>query len=288
MNNVDHIPVLLHEVVDALNIQPGGRYIDATVGMGGHAREIATRGGKVLGIDRDRESLHQLKIKNEELNIGESQLVLIHGSFRDIKELASAHGFNPVDGILFDLGFSSWQLDKAGRGFSFMKDEPLDLRFDIGSTEKTAAAVINHSTPDELTALLARYGELEQAAQIAELIVKNRPLNKTSQLNAVIAKGLTEHMVYKLLARIYQALRIAVNEELTHVEVGLLESIDLLKPGGRLCVISFHSLEDRIIKLAYNDPRLKKVHKKPITATKEEINQNSRSRSAKLRIAEKI
>ncbi|MCR4264386.1 MAG: 16S rRNA (cytosine(1402)-N(4))-methyltransferase RsmH, partial [Candidatus Roizmanbacteria bacterium] len=281
----DHIPVLLHEVIEALNVQPGKKYIDATVGMGGHAHEIVKQGGEVLGIDRDEESLDQLRIKNSELRINESQLHLTHGSFKDIKVIASAHGFVPVEGILFDLGFSSWQLDKSGRGFSFMKDEPLDLRFDQTSTEKTASDLLNTSSREELTALFARYGELGEADAIADIIVRNRPVTKTSQLNGLIAKNLTDHMVYRLLARIYQALRIVVNEELSHVEIGLLESVDLLSPGGRLCVISFHSLEDRIVKLAFNDSRLKKVNKKPITATKEEIQQNSRSRSAKLRIA---
>ncbi|KKS20605.1 MAG: Ribosomal RNA small subunit methyltransferase H [Candidatus Roizmanbacteria bacterium GW2011_GWC2_41_7] len=277
----DHTPVLLQEVIEALNVQPGKKYIDATVGMGGHAREIVKKGGIVLGIDRDQESLDQLRVN-------ESQFHLAHGSFRDIKEIAYSQNFVPVDGILFDLGFSSWQLDKAGRGFSFMKDEPLDLRFDRNTIQTTASEILNTYSREELTALFARYGELNEAGKISELVVRNRPIKKTSQLNAVIAKDLTEHMVYRLLARIYQALRIAVNEELRHIEIGLLESIDLLCPGGRLCVISFHSLEDRIVKLAFNDSRLRGITKKPITASKEEIHQNSRARSTKLRIAEKI
>ncbi|MBI4137503.1 16S rRNA (cytosine(1402)-N(4))-methyltransferase RsmH [Candidatus Roizmanbacteria bacterium] len=284
----DHTPVLLHEVIEALSVQSGRKYIDATVGMGGHAVEVVKRGGIVLGIDRDKESLDQLKITSHELRVGTSHLILAHGSFRDIKEIAYSHTFAPVHGIMFDLGFSSWQLEKGGRGFSFMKDELLDLRFDPETTDTTGSELLNRSSREELTALFARYGEMYEAEKIAELVVKNRPIERTTHLNALIAKNLTDHTVYGILARIYQALRIAVNEELQHIEIGLLESIDLLAPGGRLCVISFHSLEDRIVKLTFKDPRLSVVTKKPITATKEEIQKNSRSRSAKLRIAQKI
>lgn len=280
----EHIPVLLNEVIEALRIVPGEKYIDCTVGLGGHTREIVKGGGIVLGIDRDAETIQ--KLKESELN---EHVTLVQGSFASIKELAGEKGFNQVSGILLDLGYSSWQLDSSGRGFSFTKDEPLDMRYDLKTQEITAADVVNKMSIVELIETIGTLGEEEKAVKIAQAIVRARPIHTTSELVQALDKTIY-HEKERHLARIFQAIRIVVNNELGIIRRTLPDAVSLLRPGGRLVVISFHSLEDRIIKQFYKDNEgvIKTVTKKPMTATWEETKKNSRAKSAKLRIAEKI
>jgi len=283
----EHIPVLLTDVIEALHIAPGKKYIDATVGLGGHTREIVAHGGIVLGIDRDGETIGKLRVKSEELRV--ENLTLVQGSFARIKTFAEEKGFTQVSGILMDLGYSSWQLDQSGRGFSFAKDEPLDMRYDLKTQEITAADVVNSMSPDELLETISTLGEEERAQKIVYAITRARPIQTTAQLVKALEKAVPYERE-RHLARIFQALRIAVNNELGAIKKALPEAVSLLKPGGRLAVISFHSLEDRIIKQFYkdNEKTLKTITKKPITATWEETKRNSRARSAKLRVAEKL
>ncbi len=284
-----HVPVLLKEVVEGLQVKPGKSYIDATVGFGGHTVEIVKKGGTVLGIDRDPETIQRLK-ESKEQGIKE-KLVLANGSFGDIDKIAGENGLAEVDGILFDLGYSSWQLDESGRGFSFSKDEPLDMRFDQKTQDISAADVVNKMIRSELREVISTYAEEEHADRIVHAIVSARPIKTTAELVLVLDAAIPGQDKHRHFARIFQALRIAVNNELGILKKSLPLAVSLLKSGGRLEVISFHSLEDRIVKQFMRDQTdktLKVITKKPITATDEEIEQNSRARSAKLRIAEKI
>lgn len=260
-----HIPVLLNEAIEGLHVAPGKRFIDATYGGGGHADEIERRGGKVLGIDADPE------------------IDGVHGNFRDIVAIAKKEGFEDIDGVLFDLGVSSHQLDTPERGFSYrFTNAPLDLRFDQTKGE-TAAQLVNRVSEGELYDILSRFGEEELAGPIARAVVSTRavkPIEITGDLVGIIGKKPA------VLSRIFQALRIAVNDELGALKEGLEGAKKLLKPGGRLVVISFHSLEDRIVKRFMNDWKV--LTKRPTRAGEAEREANSRSRSAKLRIAQKL
>lgn len=260
-----HIPVLLHETIVGLQIAPGKKFIDATYGGGGHARKIERLGGKVLGIDADPDA------------------GAILGNFRNIEKIAKEHGFNEVDGILFDLGVSSHQLDTGDRGFSYrFGDAPLDLRFNQNEGE-TAAELLARVSEDELYEILATFGEEEHSRAIATAIVRAR------HVSPVLTTGDLLHIVGKRAAsQIFQALRIVVNDELGSLKDGLQGAHALLRPGGRLTVISFHSLEDRIVKQYFKSDAWKLITKKPIVPDRGEINVNKRARSAKLRIAEKL
>ena len=306
-----HIPVLLHECIEGLNIRPDGIYVDGTLGRGGHASEILKRltTGRLIGIDRDETAIEETK---ERLKPFADRLTPVKANFRELGAVLDSLGIDRADGILFDLGVSSPQLDDAQRGFSYMHDAPLDMRMDR-SEGLTAYDVINGWTEEELRRILWEYGEERYAPRIAAEIVRRReqaPVRTTFELvdairAAMPGKALREKQ--HPAKRSFQAVRIAVNDELSAVETAIGAAAERLKPGGRLAVISFHSLEDRIVKNAIASrergctcPRdfpvcvcgfkqsLRSVTKKPVTASPEELAMNPRSRSAKLRIAERI
>lgn len=262
-----HEPVLVREVLDGLKVTAGKRYIDATYGGGGHTRAIERLDGHVLGIDADPEA------------------GAILGNFRDIERIAQREGFGRVDGILFDLGVSSHQLDTASRGFSYrFTAAPLDLRFNQG-TGVTAAQLVNRWSEKELYEIIAKYGEEERARAISSAIVRARALKPIQTV-----RDLTDILggQQAVLSRVFQALRITINDELAALKEGLSGAGHLLEPGGRVAVISFHSLEDRIVKRTLATVPWRPITKKPIVAGRQEVSFNKRSRSAKLRIAEKL
>ncbi len=279
-----HTPVLLQEVIDGLQVTAGKRFIDATLGGGGHAFEILRRGGLVLGIDEDNEAIRE----NTQL-IG-PHCRIVQGNFRDIETIAKNNGFDTVDGVLFDLGVSSHQLDTPSRGFSFRFDEAaLDMRFG-DSSKSSAREIVNNSSFDELFNIFATFGEEERAGVIAKkilLVRKTSPIATVGRLKECIESAIGTGN-RNSVARIFQALRIAVNSELTALQAGLTGAMKLVRVGGRIAVISFHSLEDRIVKRFFLNKQLKVIDKKPIIPNSKEQQQNPRSKSAKLRIAEKI
>jgi 16S rRNA (cytosine1402-N4)-methyltransferase len=295
-----HVPVLLAEVLAGLAPRSGGVYVDGTVGGGGHAAailEASAPDGRLLGIDADPAALAAATARLASFG---ARATLIHGNFRDLGRLARAHGFDPIDGLLLDLGVSSHQLDTPGRGFSFAVDAPLDMRLDPTGGD-TAADLVNETPEDELADLIYRYGEERGSRRIARLIAearRRRPIATTSELAELVARALGGRRgKIHPATRTFQALRIAVNRELESLERALPQAIDLLAPGGRVAVISFHSLEDRIVKLFFRaesgyggerPARLQIITKKPIEATEAEARANPRSRSAKLRVAEKM
>lgn len=313
-----HIPVLCHEVVDFLKPKPDGIYIDGTVGLGGHSAAILENSlpdGRVIGIDLDVEAL---AIAKDRLQGFEGRYALINGNFAEIDVLLERQSVHAVDGILFDLGVSSLQLDTPHRGFSFNHTGPLDMRMNIGhgldsdvETTLTAMKVVNNSTIDVLTDIFRRYGEERFAKKIAGRIVQARqqgPIKTTTQL-AEIVKRTVPQKVSKVhpATRVFQALRIRVNTELENLSTGLDVAISLLKPGGCLCVIAFHSLEDRIVKhhfqtwartcicqpktpvcICEHSPSIKILTKRPVLPSDAETQQNPRARSAKLRVARKL
>ncbi|MDW8403765.1 16S rRNA (cytosine(1402)-N(4))-methyltransferase RsmH [Chloroflexus sp.] len=294
-----HTPVLLAEVVAALAPRPGGRYLDATVGGGGHALAVlqaAQPGGMLLGIDADPDALAATAERLAEAGLRQ-QAVLRHGSFADLAALATEAGFTAVDGILFDLGVSSYQLDTPERGFSFAADGPLDMRLDP-TQGLTAADLVNRLSERELADILFQYGEEHAARRIARAIVERRraqPFQRTADLAAVVARAVGgRHGRIHPATRTFQALRIAVNQELDRLAAALPQAVALLAPGGRLAVISFHSLEDRIVKqflraeAAGETPRLALITKKPVVASDAEVAANPRARSAKLRVAARV
>lgn len=272
----------------ALDLRPNGRYIDCTVGGGGHAKGILERtspDGRLLGLDRDGEAISTAQ---ERLQGFRERLILVHRSFAAVGEVAREYHFTQVDGMLFDLGLSSLQLADARRGFSFQSEGPLDMRFDT-EQDLSADAIVNHWLERELADLIYRYGEEPHSRAIARAIVKQRPLRTTAELANVIARAVRQRGRLHPATRTFQALRIAVNDELSIIEQALPQTIELLKPAGRLVVISFHSMEDRIVKNFMRAQQqagtLSSLTKKPITASDEEVRANPRSRSAKLRVA---
>ena len=306
-----HKPVLLRPCLDGLNIRPDGIYVDGTLGRAGHSLEIVKRliTGRLIAIDRDKAALDAAPAR---LNGYLDKVVLVRGNFGDLSVILSDLGVSGVDGMLFDLGVSSPQLDDAGRGFSYLQDAPLDMRMDQSSA-LTAKDVVNGWSRDELKRVLWQYGEERYAGLIAAAIVRERgqaPIETTGQLAEIIrtampAKARREKQ--HPAKRSFQAIRIAVNDELGEVERLLACALDVLNPGGRLAVISFHSLEDRLVKTAYaqwargctcppdfpvcvcgKTPRARLVGKRPITAEEKELTDNPRARSAKLRLAEKL
>ncbi|WP_299755668.1 16S rRNA (cytosine(1402)-N(4))-methyltransferase RsmH [uncultured Chloroflexus sp.] len=294
-----HTPVLLAEVIAALAPRPGGCYLDATVGGGGHALAVlqaAQPGGMLLGIDADPAALAATAERLAEAGLSQ-QAVLRHGSFADLAALATEAGFAAVDGILFDLGVSSYQLDTPERGFSFAADGPLDMRLDP-TQGPTAADLVNRLSERELADIIFQYGEEHAARRVARAIVERRrsqPFRSTADLAAVVARAVGgRHGRIHPATRTFQALRIAVNHELDQLAAALPQAVALLTLGGKLAVISFHSLEDRIVKqflraeAAGEAPRLAIITKKPVVASDAEVAANPRARSAKLRVAVRI
>ncbi|HJZ48089.1 MAG TPA: 16S rRNA (cytosine(1402)-N(4))-methyltransferase RsmH [Roseiflexaceae bacterium] len=295
-----HTPVLLAEVLAGLAPHSGGRYLDGTLGGGGHAAavlEASAPDGRLLGIDADPAALAAAGARLAPFG---DRVVLAHGNFRDIGVLAREHGFEGIDGLLLDLGVSSHQLDTPERGFSFAADAPLDMRLDPSSGE-TAADLVNETPEGELANLIYRYGEERGSRRVARFIAearRKRPIERTGELAELVARALGgRHGKIHPATRTFQALRIAVNRELESLETALPQAVELLKPGGRLAVISFHSLEDRIVKLFFRSEsgygseqpaRLQIITKKPIEAAEVEARANPRSRSAKLRVAERV
>lgn len=306
-----HVPVMVNEVIEYLDLPVGAKVIDANLGTGGHTRAVLDKigeAGQVLAIDRDADAL---KKAEQRLGDYQGQVIFVHDNFANMSEIAQNNGFEEVDGILFDLGLSSLQLDSQGRGFSWRVDEPLDMRMD--QTEGlTAAELINNSSEAELADMFYQLGEERYSRQIAKAIVTRRQVKEietTFQLAELVAKNVHHsngrsrtHPAKK----VFQALRIAVNNELSNLKKVLPQAVSLLKPGGRLAVISFHSLEDRIVKHFFKEesrdcqcpnelPICRCQHKatvkiltrKPLVPADEEVSGNPRSRSAKLRVIQK-
>jgi 16S rRNA (cytosine1402-N4)-methyltransferase len=302
-----HLPVLYQEVLDSINLTPGGIYVDGTIGAGGHAAGIlegCSPDGRLLGFDRDPLALNIAKSRLEKYG---ERVVLIQDSYTRLKSHLNNLNLNTVDGILLDLGVSSMQLDSPEKGFSFRFDGPLDMRFDP-TQGTTAAELVNNSSREELANLIFQYGEERFSRKIADAIIANRPLDSTQELANII-----EHIIGRTTSRIhpatrtFQALRIVVNNELEALEAFLPIALETLKPGGRLAVIAFHSLEDRIVKQFFrreskdcicpievpicvceHKAQLKEITRRPIRPEEKEIIENPRARSARLRIGEKI
>jgi 16S rRNA (cytosine1402-N4)-methyltransferase len=296
----EHVPVLLDAVMEGLRARAGGTYIDGTLGGAGHAAAILQQGaGRLLGIDQDPQALDAAR---ERLQPWADRVTLVHGNFGDIAALARAHNAVDVDGILLDIGVSSHQLDSAERGFSFNNDAPLDMRMNP-TTGSTAADLVNTLGERELADVIFRYGEEHASRRVARFIAERRrtaPLTRTGELADLVARALGgRHGRIHPATKTFQALRIAVNDELAVLERALPDAVKLLAPGGRLAVITFHSLEDRVVKTflrgaAFEQlddptvPRVTLVNRKPIVADADEIARNRRSRTAKLRVAERV
>jgi 16S rRNA (cytosine1402-N4)-methyltransferase len=290
-----HVPVLLKEAIDFLAVGRGGTYIDATVGLGGHSYEIAKRlgaPGHLIGLDKDPAALDFSRVRLGAEQADWPKVTLLHGSFAQVGERVST---GSVDGLLADVGVSSLQLDDAARGFSFQAEGPLDMRMNP-QVELTADQVVNHFDERELADVIYEFGEERRSRRIARAIVRSRPIRTTAELAAVISAAArpmnqAERRIHPA-TRTFQALRIFVNHELDDLRALLSTAPQVLKSGGRLVVISFHSLEDRIVKDAIRAGvkagEYEPLTKKPVTATQEEIDRNPRSRSAKLRAAVKV
>ena len=311
MNEYTHRPVLLDRCIEALNIRPDGVYLDGTLGRAGHSREIARRltTGRLLCVDRDQAALDAAQ---ERLAPWQDRVTLVHSNFDQVDGILDRLSLPGVDGMLFDLGVSSPQLDDGSRGFSYMADAPLDMRMDR-EEGVTAADVVNTWSQEELRRIIAQYGEERYAPQIAGAIVRRRadkPVTTTLELVEIIKSAMPGKALREKqhpAKRTFQAIRIAVNDELASVERLLQRAVPRLNRGGRLAVITFHSLEDRIVKTGLAEfargctcppdfpvcvcgktPDIKLVNKKPILPTEQEIEENPRARSAKLRVAEKL
>ncbi len=296
-----HLPVMLNECIEGLNIRPDGTYVDATFGGGGHSRAILSHlgeGGRLIAFDQDADALENA--------LDDSRFTLLNENFRHMKSFLRLHGVRSVDGVLADLGVSSHQFDVAERGFSTRLNGELDLRMDRRQ-EMTARDLVNSASEEELTRMLRLYGELPNAYQLAKAICRARmekEIVTTFDLRDAVSRHLPRGMENKYLAMLFQALRIEVNGELEALKEMLRQSVDVLVPGGRLVVMSYHSLEDRLVKNFfkagnfegevnkdfYGNPivPLKPVVRKAVTASEEELQVNSRARSAKLRVAEKL
>ena len=311
MAEFTHLPVLLHECIEGLDIKPEGIYLDGTLGRAGHSREIAKRltSGRLICVDRDQAALDAAQ---ERLGPWLDRVSLVHSNFCEIDTILDGLGISAVDGMLFDLGVSSPQLDDASRGFSYMADAPLDMRMDQ-SDALTARTVVNEWPREELRRIFSQYGEERYAGPIAAAIERRRaerPIETTLELVEVIRSAMPGRALKEKqhpAKRCFQAIRIAVNDELSSVDRMLRSAVPRLKPGGRLAVISFHSLEDRIVKNALagfakgctcppdfpvcvcgKKPVIRLVSRKPVISGAEELEVNPRARSAKLRVAEKL
>ena len=303
-----HVPVLLREVVDALAVRPGGRYVDCTLGAGGHAEAIlaaASPDGELLGIDLDPEALAAAR---QRLAAYGERVTFVEGNFSQVADLCRERGFAPVQGVLFDLGLSSLQLEEESRGFSFQREGPLDMRFSPRQ-ELTAADIVNTYSEEDLADLLWRYGEERRSRPIARRLTEERPFRTTTQLAKAVeqAVGRRARGVIHPATRTFQALRIAVNQELLHLETALLQAHGLLGFGSRLVVISYHSLEDRIVKnflrresqdcvcppgvpvcVCGHRATLRLVTRGVVRPSAAEVAANPRARSARLRVAERL
>jgi len=295
---VTHIPVLQKEVLEYFDQKPNENFIDCTIGEGGHTLAILEKNGpkgKVLGIEWDPE-LYK-KLSRSDLDRLKARLILVNDNFANLEEIAKSQKFRSVSGILFDLGMSSWHLEESGRGFSFQKKEPLDMRYNP-QNPLTAEKIVNYRSALEIEKILEIHGEERFSKQIAKYIISFRevkPIKTTSQLVEIIKKATPDWYHRRKIhpaTKTFQALRIAVNDELNNLEKALPKALNILKPGGRIVAISFQSLEDRIIKNFLKEKAkeniLKILTKKPIKPSLEEIKINPRSRSAKLRAAEKL
>ncbi len=304
---MQHIPVLFQEVLDALKPVSGGLYVDGTIGAGGHSRGILERSspdGQLIGFDRDPAAL---ALAGSNLAEFSDRITLIHGSYVELVSHLNNRNWHTVDGILIDLGLSTMQLDSPDRGFSFRFDAPLDMRFDPDQSF-SAADLVNEYTREELAEIIFTYGEEKFSRRIADAIIANRPLATTKEL-AELIKGVVPYTRSKIhpATRTFQALRIVVNNELNALEAFLPAALEVLKPGGRLAVIAFHSLEDRIVKRYFREEskdcvcppeipicvcshkaKIKEISRRPIRPEDSEIDRNPRARSAKLRAVEKI
>ncbi len=311
MKEFHHISVLLEECLEGLSINPAGIYLDGTLGGAGHSSQIAKRltTGRLIGIDRDPVAL---EAAGKRLEPYKDRVTLVHSNFCEMAQVVRDLGLDGVDGILLDLGVSSPQLDDGSRGFSYMADAPLDMRMN-NEDALTADTVVNTWSQDELKRILFDYGEERYAPRIAAAICRRReqaPIRTTMELVDIIRSAMPPQALREKqhpAKRSFQAIRIAVNDELGSVEKAMKDAIPLLNKGGRLAVITFHSLEDRIVKNAMTEaakgctcpshfpvcvcgktPRVKLINRKPIVASAEELNVNARSRSAKLRVCEKL
>ena len=291
-----HVPVLLKEVIEYLDPHAGENFIDCTLGFAGHSKAILEKNGpsgKVLGIEWDEE---KLKTKNEKLKT-EERLIVVNDSYANLKEIVGRENFQPVNGILLDLGMSSWDLEESGRGFSFQKDEPLDMRYSKNQ-DLTAQEIINKWPEQKLAEIFRDYGQERFARNIAKKVVDIRhqqPIETTFQLVEAIRKGFPRGYRFgkaHFATKIFQALRIAVNDELGNLRSVLPQAIEVLAKGGRLAVISFHSLEDRVVKNFFKEEQqkntIKILTKKPLAPSLAETQKNPRARSAKLRAAVKL
>ncbi len=302
-----HKPVLISEAVEALDVQPGKRYIDCTLGSGGHAAAILKQilpGGQLLGIDADPEAIETVKSRLADYI---ESVTIINDNFANLETICRENNFLPVHGILFDLGLSSTQLEVSERGFSFQHDGPLDMRYSPAQ-ELTASDIINTYPEDKLSQIIKKYGENRNSKWIARHIIKSRPINSTLQLASIVEKAIGSHRgKIHPATKTFMALRIIVNHELESLSAALKQTIACLKSQGRLVVISYHSLEDRIVKQFMQResteclcppgipvcrcghvPSLKIISKRVITPSPTEIKSNPRSRSAKLRVAERL
>lgn len=301
-----HVPVLYDEVLEFLNPHPDGVYIDGTVGAGGHAAGILERSapdGRLLGLDQDPNAL---AAATERLNAFGDRVILVRSNFRRMRDVAREHGFADVDGILLDLGYSSLQIDDMERGFSFRADAPLDMRLDPDAPTM-AADLVNHLSQTELADIIYEYGDERHSRKIARAIVERRPVKTARELGDLIEEVLGRHGRIHPATRTFQALRIAVNDELGALEETLPQAVELLRPGARVAVISFHSLEDRIVKHFFKQEAqdcicpphilvcecghtatVDVITRSPVTAKEEEVDRNPRARSAKLRVAERL
>ena len=286
-----HLPVMVREVVEMLNIRLGGTYVDATVGLGGHAEEILKQmgpEGRFIGMDRDEEALKMARGR-----LGNHRVVLKKGTFSGLKEVMISLGIYEVDGILFDFGVSMMQFKDPERGFSFSTGEPLDMRMDT-SQKMTAEEIVNNYSQSELERILREYGEERNARKIARAIIaartrtRIRTCSELAEIVRAVSGGRGRHHP---ATRTFQALRIAVNDEIREIDLGLRSSVGFLRSGGRLCAISYHSLEDRVAKHMIRDSAregvLRALTKKPLTPSREEVMNNPSARSAKMRCAEK-
>ena len=306
--DVRHRPVMVGEVISALNVRPCGRYIDCTVGEGGHALavlEAVDPGPRLLGIDLDADAL--TTARRRLAPYGE-RVTLARGDFAELERLSRQHGFLPADGILFDLGVSALHLETGERGFSFSRTGPLDMRFDVRQ-ELTAHQVVNGYEERELANIIFRFGEEPKARRVARAIVQARPIETTGELAEIVwqaASGTRRSGIHPA-TRTFQAIRIAVNQELDRIRDGLEQAIGVIGPGGRLVVISYHSLEDRVAKtilrreesecicppgtpecICGHHPILRKITRRVVRTSKEEVFANPRGRSARLRVAERL
>ncbi|MEM2337709.1 MAG: 16S rRNA (cytosine(1402)-N(4))-methyltransferase RsmH [Candidatus Bathyarchaeia archaeon] len=292
-----HLPVMKDEVIRFLDPKPGEDFVDCTVGLGGHALAILERnkpGGRVLGIDFDPQILEDLKLRVRGKEF-EKRFILVCDNFANLEEIAKKHGFASVSGVLFDLGLSSWHLETSRRGFSLWRNEPLDMRYNPKVNTLTAETILNTWNLTDIERILRVYGQERFARRIAKKIVESRPLRSTIDL-VIAVEGATPRWYHRrrihFATKTFQALRIAVNNELENLEKALPQAINVLGVGGKLAVIAFHSLEDRIVKnfmrTKAKEGAVKILTKKPIRPSEKEVKENPRARSAKLRVAMKV